>query len=115
MNLLHRMHLGHKFLALGLIALLLVLVPSALYFARLLEDVHVARLQVQGGGPLVALNRVVQMTQTHRGLSASMLSGNEALSLIHIWPPETRPRPWPGPGSGCRARPADVRPGPHCR
>jgi len=80
MNLLHRMHLGHKFLALGLIALLLVLVPSALYFARLLEDVHVARLQVQGGGPLVALNRVVQMTQTHRGLSASMLSGNEALA-----------------------------------
>jgi methyl-accepting chemotaxis protein len=80
MNLLHRMHLGHKFLALGLIALLLVLVPSALYFARLLEDVYVARLQVQGGGPLVALNRVVQMTQTHRGLSASMLSGNEALA-----------------------------------
>ena len=39
---------------------------------------HVARPQVQGGGPLVALNRVVQMTQMHRvACRPACSAGNE--------------------------------------
>ena len=80
MPLLHRMNLAQKFLVLGLIALLMVVLPSGLYFKRTLDEVAAAQLAVRGGGPVVALNRVVQLSQTHRGLSASMLNGNEALA-----------------------------------
>ena len=33
-----------------------------------------------GAGPLMALNKVIQLTQSHRGLLAGMLSGNEGLA-----------------------------------
>ena len=80
MSLLHRLNLGHKFLVLGLIALLMVALPSGLYFKRAFSDVNVAQREVKGGRVLVVLNKVIQLTQTHRGMSAGMLSGNEALA-----------------------------------
>ena len=80
MSLLHRMNLSQKFIALGFIATLLVLLPSALYFKRSMSDIDAAKREVSGGGSLVALNKVIQLTQTHRGVSASMLSGNEELA-----------------------------------
>ena len=56
MRLLHRMKLAHKFLILGVVFLVMVAVPMGLYFK----------------GPLVALHKVIQFSQTHRGMSASM-------------------------------------------
>jgi methyl-accepting chemotaxis protein len=80
MSLLHRMNLSQKFIALGFIATLMVLLPSALYFKRSMSDIDAAKREVSGGGSLVVLNKVIQLTQTHRGVSASMLSGNEELA-----------------------------------
>jgi methyl-accepting chemotaxis protein len=79
MRLIHHMKLAHKFLILGLVFLILVAVPTSLYFKRSFADIAVARRELQGTGPLVALNKVIQFSQTHRGMSASMLSGNAAL------------------------------------
>lgn len=80
MQLLHRLNLSHKFLVLGLIALLMVALPSSLYFKRALAEVAAAEREVQGSHSLVLLNKVIQFMQTHRGMSAGMLNGNEALA-----------------------------------
>lgn len=80
MPLLHHMKLAHKFLILSLVALVMIAIPSGLYFKRSLADIAVAQRALQGTAPLVALNKVIQFSQTHRGMSASMLSGNEALA-----------------------------------
>jgi methyl-accepting chemotaxis protein len=79
MRLVHHMKLSHKFLILGMVFLALVAVPTGVYFKRSLADIRVAQRELQGTGPLVALNKVIQFSQTHRGMSASMLSGNMAL------------------------------------
>ena len=80
MALLYQLNLSRKFMALGLIALLMVLLPSVLYFKRSQTDIVAAQREVTGGGSLVVLNKVIQLSQTHRGMSAGMLSGNEALA-----------------------------------
>ena len=80
MTLLHRLNLSHKFLILGLIALLMVLLPSGLYFQKLWSEVAIAKLEVKASESVIALNQVVQLTQTHRGLSAGALGGNETLA-----------------------------------
>ena len=80
MPLLHHIKLTSKFVILGLIALVMVVIPSALYFQRTLADVSAARLELRGAQPLLAINKVIQYSQVHRGMSASMLSRNEALA-----------------------------------
>ena len=79
MPLLHRMKLGQKFLILGLIALVMVLIPSLLYFQRAMTDIADTQRALRGTQPLLAINKVIQYSQVHRGMSASMLSGNAAL------------------------------------
>ena len=80
MPLLHRLNLAQKFLVLGLIALLMVALPSGLYFKRVFADIDSAEREVQGARSLVMLNKVIQLTQTHRGMAAGMLNGNEKLA-----------------------------------
>ena len=80
MTLLHRLNLSHKFLILGLIALLMVLLPTSLYFQKLWGEVEIANLEEKASNSVIALNQVVQLTQTHRGLSAGALGGNETLA-----------------------------------
>ena len=80
MSLLHRLNLSHKFLVLGLIALVMVALPTGLYFNRTMSDIGAVQREVAGSASLVALNKVIQLTQTHRGMSAGMLNGNEALA-----------------------------------
>jgi methyl-accepting chemotaxis protein len=77
---LHRLGLAQKFLILGLLALLMVALPTALYLQRAFADVALAQRQLEGGKAMVEVNRVIQFSQIHRGLSAGMLSGNEALA-----------------------------------
>lgn len=79
MAILHHMKLTTKFLILGLIALFIVLIPSALYFQRAMIEIRVAQHELSGTQPLLAINKVIQYSQVHRGMSASMLSGNNAL------------------------------------
>jgi methyl-accepting chemotaxis protein len=80
MSVLHRLSLAQKFMILGMVALLMVLIPTALYLDRAFDDVALAKRQVEGAESLGFLNRVIQLTQTHRGLSANMLSGNDKLA-----------------------------------
>ena len=77
---LHRLNLSHKFFILGMMALFMVALPSALYFKRVFADVAFFQGEVQGSTSLVALNKVIQLTQSHRGLSAAMLNGNDNLA-----------------------------------
>ncbi len=80
MPLLHHMRLAHKFMILGLIALVMVAIPSVLYFQRAMDEISDTQLELRGAQPLLAINKVIQYSQVHRGMSASMLSGNEALA-----------------------------------
>ena len=80
MHLLHQLKLAQKFLLLGAISLVLAAVPTVLYFINTIESYQDALIEQQGSGSLVAINKVVQLSQTHRGMSASMLSGNETLA-----------------------------------
>ena len=79
MPFLHRLHLLQKFLILGTIGLLMSALPTWLYVGDALHDMAVARQEAQGAGPLVALNQAMQLMQVHRGLSAALLNGDEAL------------------------------------
>ncbi len=79
MSLLHNIKLTSKFLILGLIALIMVAIPSVLYFQRAMAEVNDARHELRGAPTLLAINKVIQYSQVHRGMSASMLSGNAAL------------------------------------
>ena len=80
MSLLHRLSLAQKFLILGLVALLMTTAPTVLYFTKSMGDVAIAAREDKAVGAVTALNNLVQFTQTHRGLSAAMLSGNEVLA-----------------------------------
>jgi hypothetical protein len=53
--------------------------PATLYFKGAVADIASAQREARGEPPLVALNKVIQLTQVHRGMSAAMLSGNTAL------------------------------------
>jgi methyl-accepting chemotaxis protein len=79
MSLLHRLSLFQKFIILGLIGLSMSALPTFLYVSTSLNDIASARREVTGAAPLFALNKLVQLMQVHRGLSASMLSGNAEL------------------------------------
>lgn len=76
---LQHMKLAQKFLILGLIALVMVIVPNVLYFSRTLQEIDDAKRELRGAEPVIALQKVIQFSQVHRGMSASMLSGNAAL------------------------------------
>ena len=80
MSILHRISLLQKFLILGVLGLLMSLLPTWLYVSDALGDIAKARQEVQGAAPLLALNKVVQLMQVHRGISAGMLRGDEALA-----------------------------------
>ena len=80
MSLLHRLSLAQKFLIQGFVAFVMVAIPTGLYMRLALEDVAQAKRQVQGDKVVTEINRVIQFSQTHRGLSASALSGNEKLA-----------------------------------
>ncbi len=79
MSLLHRWSLLQKFMILGVMGLMMSALPTFLYVEHALETIDEARTEVAGAPPLMALNKVVQLMQIHRGLSASMLSGDEGL------------------------------------
>lgn len=80
MSVLHRLRLSQKFLILGLLALGMVALPATLYIQRALAEVAAASKEASGTVPVIALQKVVQLMQQHRGISAGMLGGNESLA-----------------------------------
>ena len=87
MPILHRLSLAQKFNLLGVIALLLAGLPAWMYLKQSTADIDTAVLEAKGTAPVMALLNVVRLTQQHRGLTAGMLGGNQALAAKR---PETR-------------------------
>ena len=77
MHFLHQIRLANKFLLLGCIALLMVALPTGLYFQNAWGSAAFARQEASGRDAVVALNRTIQTLQSHRGLAAGALGGNE--------------------------------------
>ena len=75
-----RLPLLYKFLILGLAAILMSAVPTWLFVSGALDDLARARHEARGAPPLLALHKVVQGLQVHRGLSNGMLGGDETLA-----------------------------------
>ena len=80
MAILHRLSLARKFIILGAIALLMPAIPTWLYLKQSMAEIDTAQLEARGTAPMIALQKLVQLTQQHRGLAAGMLGGNEALA-----------------------------------
>ena len=80
MSLLHRLNLLEKFLILGTIGLMMSALPTYVYVSGALRAIGHARQEARGVQPAQALTRVVQLVQVHRGLSAGMFGGDEALA-----------------------------------
>ena len=75
-----KLGLAQKFAILGGLVLVMVALPAGLLLQRTRADVQAAWLEAAGMAPLQALQKVVQLTQQHRGVAAGMLGGNEALT-----------------------------------
>jgi len=71
--------LAHKFLVLGLIALLMVALPATIAVRDEFSAWEAARTEAVGIAPAGHILELVKLTQQHRGLSANVLGGNEAL------------------------------------
>jgi len=76
----HQLSLARKFLLLGVVALVMINLPTLLYLKQSSGEIATAQLEARGAAPVMALQQVIRMTQQHRGLSASMLAGNETLA-----------------------------------
>jgi len=67
MKFLQHLALGRKFLILGVLALLMLALPVGIFVQQTQSAINDARREAQGALPLVDLQRVIQLTQQHRG------------------------------------------------
>ncbi len=74
-----QLRLAHKFLVLGLIALLMMALPTTVAVRTELGTWRAARAEATGIEPAGHILKLVQLTQQHRGLSANVLGGNDAV------------------------------------
>ncbi|MCH9638493.1 MAG: nitrate- and nitrite sensing domain-containing protein, partial [Betaproteobacteria bacterium] len=56
------------------------ILPATLYIMSVTDELNFAEREVSGTEPIYAIHNVVKYTQQHRGLSAGILGGNEALA-----------------------------------
>ncbi|MDR7308660.1 methyl-accepting chemotaxis protein [Rhodoferax saidenbachensis] len=87
MPILQRLSISQKFFVLGIMALLMMALPTGLYLKQTAAEIDAAQLEARGTAPVIALQKMIQLTQQHRGLAAGMLGGNEVLAAKR---PETR-------------------------
>jgi methyl-accepting chemotaxis protein len=76
--LLNRLLLWQKFALLGVVAAVLVGLPLAMYQREASKSINIAESEVRGLPPVQSVMSVILLVQQHRGLSAMVLSGNEA-------------------------------------
>ncbi len=69
---------SRKFVLIGCIAFAMFLLPTVLLVRTTLADVDTAMRERDGLAPAREMLKLVQLTQQHRGLSASLLGGNES-------------------------------------
>ncbi len=78
-NLIANLRLAHKFLLVGVIAALMLVLPGTLAVTASLDQLQFARAERAGIEPAGDALRLIQLMQQHRGLTAAQLGGNEAL------------------------------------
>lgn len=76
---LNNLKLLQKFIILGLVALFMTALPTVLYVQKALSEISISRAESGAMAPLMAVQKVIQYAQQHRGLSSGMLSGNAAM------------------------------------
>jgi methyl-accepting chemotaxis protein len=69
---------SRKFVLIACIAFAMFLLPTVLLVRSTLADVDTAMRERDGLAPAREMLKLVQLTQQHRGLSASLLGGNES-------------------------------------
>jgi methyl-accepting chemotaxis protein len=74
------MRVGRRFALLGVIAALLMLVPTVLFVGQAWQSLQAARREAQAIAPMKGLLQLMQLTQQHRGLSGLVLGGDASLS-----------------------------------
>jgi methyl-accepting chemotaxis protein len=79
MSILHRLNLAQKFIVLGIIALIMMAIPTVLHLRQSLDAISVAKSEAQGTRPTIALQNVVRLVQQHRGASAAALAGDTTM------------------------------------
>ena len=80
MPLLDRLHLSHKFLILGCIALVMIALPAGLHLRNMSGQMQQLGAQARAMPALQQLGQAVRLAQVHRGLSAAMLGGDAQLA-----------------------------------
>jgi methyl-accepting chemotaxis protein len=73
------LRIAHKFLLVGLIALVMLAVPGTLVVQDRIGQWSTARKELSGLPSLNATLSLIRLAQQHRGFSAGMLAGNEAM------------------------------------
>ncbi|TAK83012.1 MAG: methyl-accepting chemotaxis protein [Aquabacterium sp.] len=71
-----KLRIGTRFALLGVLAVLLVAVPTYFYVDQAVRITAVAHREAQGTAPVQSVLAVVRLTQQHRGLSALVLGGD---------------------------------------
>jgi methyl-accepting chemotaxis protein len=76
MDLLNRLSISRKLMALTLLVLVAISIPSAFQMSQAHDLALAAQGELDGLGPARQLVKLVQLTQQHRGLAAATLGGN---------------------------------------
>jgi methyl-accepting chemotaxis protein len=80
MSILDRMNLPQKLTIMSVVFLFIAAIPATFYTNSIFSQLDTTEHEVAGTGPIIALQKVIQFSQQHRGVSAGMLSGNDALA-----------------------------------
>ncbi len=79
MHFITRLKISTRFAVLGAMALLLAAIPTVIFVSDAYQSMALAQREARGTEPVVAVLKVIQLTQQHRGLSALVLGGNDAM------------------------------------
>ncbi|HEY0879497.1 MAG TPA: methyl-accepting chemotaxis protein [Zeimonas sp.] len=82
MSWLHRIRLSQKFVVLGVLAVLMMALPTTLYLMRVSDEVRTAERRVDGAASAIALQKIVQLAQNHRDVVAASLGAEASLSAL---------------------------------
>lgn len=82
-NLLHRFSLTQKFMMLGLMAFVLISIPTYLWVSTVDEDIDFIHQEITGSESIVLVMDLLRTVQQHRGLSSLVLNGST--EVIPSW------------------------------
>ncbi len=84
MSVLERLSFSGKFVLLGVLALVLIAVPTILYVLGALNSGRQAERELRGIAPVQALLHLVALTQQHRAMATTILGGDSSLQQARL-------------------------------